>query len=168
MKYFYRLLAREERGFTLIELLVVVSILGILATLAIPRITVALDDAKDKKGKSDLAIINNALERYYFDNGKYPAKFGDLTGYVKGGFSYQNSYGNYYFYAVYTDTKHFVLADPGSTPGTAPTDTTPADGVIDNTTLTGTAPAGKAPNVAAWKIDPGITTSITLTGQLTD
>lgn len=149
MKKLYRKMKMGERGFTLIELLVVVAILGILATLAIPRITLALDDAKNNKSKSDLKIIEGALERYYFDKGSYPDNLNALKGtYVKSSYNFTNGYGKIFYYAVSTDKKHFFLGDPAnndnldaadtSNAGTynaGPPATVSGNGVGDNTPI---------------------------------
>jgi type II secretion system protein G len=114
----------NERGFTLIELLVVVAILGVLAVVAVPRVMTAIDDAKTNKGKSDLAIIGNALERHYFDEGEYPKNLNALKGeYLKNNFAFTNGYGKvyYYIYAPTTGTvKYYIVADPGQSPSDPP------------------------------------------------
>jgi len=50
------------RGFTLIELLVVISLIGILAALAIVSYTGTQKQARDTQRKSDLRQYQNALE----------------------------------------------------------------------------------------------------------
>jgi type II secretion system protein G len=115
---------KNERGFTLIELLVVVAILGVLAVVAVPRVMTAIDDAKNNKGKSDLAIIGNALERHYFATGEYPTNLNDLKGeYLKNNFAFTNGYAKvyYYIYAPTTGTvKYYIVADPGQSPSDPP------------------------------------------------
>jgi prepilin-type N-terminal cleavage/methylation domain-containing protein len=51
-------------GFTLVELLVVISIIGILATLAMVSYTGAQKQARDTRRKSDLKQYQAALESY--------------------------------------------------------------------------------------------------------
>ncbi|MDK2836344.1 MAG: type pilus assembly protein PilA, partial [Thermosediminibacterales bacterium] len=70
---------KGEKGFTLIELIVVIAVLGILATLVVPRVVGVKADAEDKAGKANLKIVKNALERYYAENGEYPDTLADLT-----------------------------------------------------------------------------------------
>lgn len=71
-----RLAGRFSRGFTLIEIMVVVVILGILATLVVPRIMERPDQARVIKAKQDLQAIKSALDLYKLDNFDYPQ--GDL------------------------------------------------------------------------------------------
>lgn len=60
------------RGFTLIELLVVITIIGILAAIALPNYIKAKDKAKEVQVKSSLHTIQVAIERYHTDFEKYP------------------------------------------------------------------------------------------------
>lgn len=61
------------RGFTIIEVMVVVVIIGILATLIIPKIASRPEQARLVKVKQDLLTLQNALELYKLDNGIYPS-----------------------------------------------------------------------------------------------
>lgn len=115
-----------QKGFTLIELLVVVAILGILATVAVPRVMGAIDNARERKASADLTSIRNALERFYLEYGVFPTNLGELTADFDANFDFTNSYGNVYFYAVYWEgtgavptgdtLKDYILADPGQSP----------------------------------------------------
>ena len=63
----------KQHGFTLIEMLIVVIVLGILAAIIIPQITVSTGDAKLNTLKTNLNGIRKAIEHYYFDhNSNYP------------------------------------------------------------------------------------------------
>ncbi|HEX9745279.1 MAG TPA: type II secretion system protein [bacterium] len=63
----------KQRGFTLIELLVVITIIGILAAIALPNYIKAKDKAKEAEVKSNIHTIQIALERYATDHsGAYP------------------------------------------------------------------------------------------------
>jgi prepilin-type N-terminal cleavage/methylation domain-containing protein len=60
-------------GFSLLELLAVVTILGIIAVVVIPRITVSAGTAKTNANAQNIAEINSAVERWYFEKGTWPA-----------------------------------------------------------------------------------------------
>jgi general secretion pathway protein G len=65
--------SRLNRGFSLLELLAVVTILGIIAAIIVPRVTVSSSTAKTKVRDHHKATINAAVERYYVDNNTWPA-----------------------------------------------------------------------------------------------
>jgi len=71
-------------GFTLIELLVVITIIGILAAIALPNYIRAKEKAKEVEVKSNLHTIQIALERYMTDNNEYPHYLlgGDIEGWL--------------------------------------------------------------------------------------
>ncbi len=62
----------KRDAFSLIEIMVVVVILGILASIVVPKILSRPDEARVVKAKSDILNIQNALELYKLDNGNYP------------------------------------------------------------------------------------------------
>ena len=64
---------QQQRGFSLIEIMVVVIILGILASLVVPKLMSRPDDARVVKAKHDILGIQNALDLYRLDNGFYPS-----------------------------------------------------------------------------------------------
>lgn len=74
----------RERGFTLIELLVVITIIGILAAIALPNYIKAKNKAKEAEIKANCHTIQIALERYITDNNEYPHFLlgGDIDGWL--------------------------------------------------------------------------------------
>lgn len=64
---------RGQGGFTLIEILVVVVILGILASIIVPKIMKRPEEARRTKAKMDIKAIETALNLYRLDNGVYPS-----------------------------------------------------------------------------------------------
>ena len=63
---------KHQKGFSLIEIMVVVVILGILASIVVPKIMGRPDEARVVKAKQDILAIQNALDLYKLDNGTYP------------------------------------------------------------------------------------------------
>ncbi|RYD90365.1 MAG: type II secretion system protein GspG [Sphingomonadales bacterium] len=61
-----------ESGFTLIELMVVILILGLLATVVAINVMPAQDKAMTEKARTDVALLEQAAERYRLDNFAYP------------------------------------------------------------------------------------------------
>lgn len=62
----------RQGGFTLIELIVVIVILGVLATMVVPKVMDRPDDARIAKAKQDIRAIQTALDLYKLDNFVYP------------------------------------------------------------------------------------------------
>jgi general secretion pathway protein G len=64
---------RRHAGFSLLELLAVVVILGIIAAVIIPRVSVSTATAKEKVRDDHKAAINSAVEQYKLNTGNWPA-----------------------------------------------------------------------------------------------
>lgn len=62
-----------QRGFTLIEVMVVIIILGVLASLIVPRVMSRPDEARVVAAKQDIGAIMQALRLYKLDNRHYPS-----------------------------------------------------------------------------------------------
>ena len=71
MSKFRRMLV-ENKGFTLIELLVVVAVLGILAAIAIPRLTGVTEEARDSSLRASGSSLRSAIEMNIADTGHFP------------------------------------------------------------------------------------------------
>lgn len=67
-----RSLKRREVGFTLIEIMVVIAIIGILATLIVPKIMGRPDEARATAAKHDVGTLVQAFKLYRLDIGRYP------------------------------------------------------------------------------------------------
>ena len=63
---------RKRKAFTLVELLVVVLIITMLAAFVTPKFFSGIGKTKAKLTKAKMAIIENALARFYIDCGRYP------------------------------------------------------------------------------------------------
>ena len=68
-----QLINRKHDGFTLLEIMVVIVILGLLASFIVPNLMGNKDKADRQKASSDLVALENALDMYRLDNGRYPS-----------------------------------------------------------------------------------------------
>jgi general secretion pathway protein G len=71
-----------QRGFTLIEIMVVVVIIGVLIGLVAPNILGRVDSARVTAARADITVLEQALEMYRLDNGRYPTTDQGLTALV--------------------------------------------------------------------------------------
>ena len=62
-----------QSGFTLIEMMIVIVIMGILASLIVPKIMGRPDEARIMAAKQDIASIMQVLKLYKLDNQRYPS-----------------------------------------------------------------------------------------------
>ena len=67
-----------QQGFTLIELIVVVTIIGILAGVAISNVKWAQQRARESALRHDLFEMRKAIDDYYADKQKYPDSLATL------------------------------------------------------------------------------------------
>ncbi len=70
----------RQRGFTLLELMIVISILVILAMIAVGLYSKTVLAAKEATLKQDLHTMNRMLDQYAADKGKLPQSLEDLVG----------------------------------------------------------------------------------------
>ena len=74
-----RLRLRDSRGFTLIELLVVISLIVILAGMALVQYQTGVTRSKEAVLKQDLFRMRDAIDQFYADKAKYPASLEELV-----------------------------------------------------------------------------------------
>jgi general secretion pathway protein G len=123
---------QSRGGFTLIELMIVIVIIGILATLLIPRIMERPEEARRVKAKMDIKAIESALKLYKIDCGSYPTTEQGLMalikkpetppvpakwregGYLEGTAVPKDPWGNTYYYtSPTTDGKDYEVVSYG-------------------------------------------------------
>jgi general secretion pathway protein G len=68
-----------SRGFTLIEIVVVMAILGLLLTIALPRYLHSIDRGKEQVQRQNLAVMRDAIDKFYGDTGRYPETLDELV-----------------------------------------------------------------------------------------
>lgn len=71
---------RSRRGgYSLIELLLVVMIVGVVAAIAIPRMSLGAGGAAEAALKGNLAVLRSAIEAYRRDHGDQPPPTGSRS-----------------------------------------------------------------------------------------
>jgi general secretion pathway protein G len=72
-------LLKSRKGFTLIELMIVVSIIGILAAIAVPNYKMGIIKAREAVLRENLYGIRTSIDQYYADQGKFPDTIDDMV-----------------------------------------------------------------------------------------
>lgn len=70
---------RRQAGFTLIELLVVISLISILAAMAVVQYRNSIQRTQEATLKTNLFRMRDAIDQYYADKGRYPASLDALV-----------------------------------------------------------------------------------------
>jgi len=80
-----RAISAKQKGFTLIELMIVITMIGILATLALPTFRYSHIRAKEAVLKKDLFYMRECIDQFYVDKERYPYTLEDLVteGYLR-------------------------------------------------------------------------------------
>jgi len=69
----------NNRGFTLIELLIVITIVSILASIAVPSYKRSTIKARETVLMEDLYQMRRAIDAYFADRAKYPESLTELV-----------------------------------------------------------------------------------------
>ena len=92
---------RAPRGMTLIEIMVVITILGLIAAAVAVNVVGQLGSAKIQQAKTDLHTLENCLDLYKVEKGRYPTTEEGLQAVVAAGkckAGLQDPWGNPYVY----------------------------------------------------------------------
>ena len=78
-------LTPHDLGFTLLELLVVMTIIGILAAIAVPALRDSPQRAREAALREDLFTLRSTIDQYHGDKGAYPPDLQTLVsaGYIR-------------------------------------------------------------------------------------
>lgn len=71
--------ATGNGGFTLIEMMMVITIIGILATIALPMYQSSVTKSKEAALREDLFNLRVSIDKYYADHGEYPPSIASLA-----------------------------------------------------------------------------------------
>lgn len=74
----------NQRGFATLEVILMVMVIGILASIAVPRFNAVTTAANTAKIQADLSTIDTAIAIYIMREGTEPSNLSDLTDYLRG------------------------------------------------------------------------------------
>ncbi|MEM1304034.1 MAG: type II secretion system protein [Planctomycetota bacterium] len=98
----------SPRGFSLLELLAVVTLIGIIAAIVVPRVSVSTDAANNTVESHHLAQLNSLVEQYYLEHWVWPSSVADLSAYLPDGVPVNPNGGTY----TIDSTSHRVEVTP--------------------------------------------------------
>jgi len=106
-----------HKALTLIEIIVVITIIGILAMVALPNITKSKVVANESAAQANLKVISAAIENYLATRDAYPSAESDLTGanppYLSKNYCNKIDQG-YNYSCSFSTTAYTITAEPTS------------------------------------------------------
>ena len=75
----YKEMVHMKKGFTLIELMIVITIIALLAAVAVPKFTEIIDVAKKSNVLANLTTLRTSIAMFQVRNGRFPVVGTDFT-----------------------------------------------------------------------------------------
>ena len=100
----------NQKGFATLEVILMIVVIGILATIAVPRFTDTTVKANTAKIQADLTTLDNAIAIYFMEKGTYPTQLSQLSDYVKDVTNVKPPTGKAYVNGTATDISASVYA----------------------------------------------------------
>ena len=111
----------RQKGFATLEVILMVMVIGILASIAVPRFTSVTTVANTAKIQSDLATIDTAISIYIMEKGTAPTSLSDLSDYLQDADNLKPPTGNAYVEGTATEikaTEYAITTDDGESRAT--------------------------------------------------
>ena len=93
------LTSRRRSGFTLLEILITVTVISILASIAVPAYTGSVNKSRAAVAMADIKYVEQALEKYLTNHNDFPGTLADAD------LSPVDPWGNPYQYLRMSDAK---------------------------------------------------------------
>ena len=106
-KYFTKINQHKVKGMTLIELLLVLALIGILLSMAVPKLMPLIGRTKSLEAQMQLKHVLSLEKNYFYINSKYSNNLDDI-GFEQSKLVTQDGKANYKIEIVEANNKSFV------------------------------------------------------------
>jgi type IV pilus assembly protein PilE len=103
----YKILSRKVNGLTLVELLLVLALIGILLSMAVPKLMPLIGRTKSLEAQMQLKHVLNLEKNYFYINSKYTTNVDDI-GFEQSKLVTQDGKANYKIEILEATNKSFV------------------------------------------------------------